>query len=133
MYRESTRLVLDSDSSAFSWLRKGVRHSEFPKNYMEHIHKFLGHVDDILVSSHKEVREALQRAGMDFTLVYPLNTTQVKQEYLDRYESRGSDEAFIKLMDANWDKFLTDLELQEDCHHVVLASGEYLWDYYQRK
>ena len=30
-------LIIDSDSSNFSWLEPGVRNPEFPHNYMKHI------------------------------------------------------------------------------------------------
>ena len=44
--------ILDSDSSTFD-------KSQFPENYINHIKSNIGDVDMILVSSHKEVRDAL--------------------------------------------------------------------------
>ena len=52
----------DSDSSHFSWISKGVRHPEFPANYIEHINDLMGKVDYIFVSSHQDVRNALTAA-----------------------------------------------------------------------
>ena len=36
-HRNSDSKVLDSDSSKFSWIEEGVRHPDFPNNYMTHI------------------------------------------------------------------------------------------------
>ncbi|MCH7928756.1 MAG: hypothetical protein IID03_12385, partial [Candidatus Dadabacteria bacterium] len=72
--------VLDSDSSKFSWLKKGVRHPDFPDNYIQHIKDNLGKVDIILVSSHKIVREALVKNGIQFVLMYP--NRKLKYEYV---------------------------------------------------
>ena len=58
--------VLDSDSSKYSWVKEGVRHPDFPANYIRHIKENLGVVNIILVSTHKVVREALTEAGIDF-------------------------------------------------------------------
>lgn len=66
--------ILDSDSSQFSWTQKEdgkVRNPDFPNNYIKHIKENIGRVDFIFVSSHKEVREALDNAGIEFYLVYP--------------------------------------------------------------
>ena len=56
--------AIDSDSSTFD-------KSNFPKNYIEHIKENIGKVKIIFVSSHKEVRDALVKNNIDFTLAYP--------------------------------------------------------------
>lgn len=128
-YNNSNGNALDSDSSAFSWLphkegEEKVRNPEFPANYMKHIAENIGKVDIILVSSHKEVRDALYEAGIPFTLVYPDKDSKV--ELLARYKERGSDEKFLEMLDVNWDKFMAEMEAQQGCDHVVLPSGMYL-------
>jgi len=117
---------VDSDSSKFSWLKKGVRNPDFPANYIEHIKKQSGVV---LCSTHKEVREALTEAGMEYWLCYPARFLQV--EYMARYVKRGSPKAFVEFMDENWDKFITEME--EDMNgrtarKVVMFSEDYLND-----
>ena len=125
-YQENKTNVLDSDSSKFSWISEGVRHPEFPQNYMNHIKDNLDHADTILVSSHKVVRSALVDNDLDFTLVYPKR--ELKQEYLDRCKSRGSDNAFLEMLSSNWDNFLDELDSQQNCKKILLESGQYLSD-----
>ena len=92
--------VLDSDSSNFSWKKDAngnnttERNPDFPNNYIEHIKENIGKVDVIFVSSHKEVREALEKENIKYTLVYP-NVFQ-KEDYIKRYKNRGNSESFGK-------------------------------------
>lgn len=109
--------VLDSDSSTFD-------KSEFPANYMEHIKSNLDGKDLILVSSHKEVREALVENNIEFILAYP--TLRCKEEYIQRYIDRGSPEAFVKLLTEQWDNWISEMESQQECEHSVLGSGIFL-------
>ncbi len=111
--------ILDSDSSTFD-------KSQFPQNYIEHIKSNIGLVDVILVSSHKEVRDALVEEGIEFTLVYP--GRDIKDEYIQRYIDRGNDDNFVKLLKSNWDIWLSELEDQTGCSKMELNSGQYLSD-----
>ena len=94
----------DSDSSGFSKLPDGTRNPQWPRNYVEHLMQQRGVV---LVSTHQEVRDALADAGMPFILVYP--GKRCKGMYLQRYQDRGSPQAFIDLMDKNWDDWIDGL------------------------
>lgn len=93
--------LCDSDSSTFD-------KSQFPQNYIEHITERYNKGLDTLVSSHKVVRDALTEAKLPFVLVYPARAC--KEEYIQRYERRGSPEAFLKLLDDNWDAWITECE-----------------------
>jgi len=115
--RNSNKLVLDSDSSKFD-------KKNFPENYIKYIKSNIGLVDIICVSSHKDVREKLVESGIYFFLVYPEKS--LKQEYLERYKKRGDSDSFITLLSDNWDKWLTELENQTECFHIVLKTNEYL-------
>lgn len=124
-YKENSELnVLDSDSSKFSWIEKGVRNPEFPKNYIDHIKSNMYKVDMILVSTHKVVRDALVDNNIKFLLVYP--EIELKEEYLERFRNRGSDDSFIKLFENNWDTFIQEMENQEGCVATKLKSGMFL-------
>jgi len=118
-FRETKQDVLDSDSSTFD-------KSDFPANYIKHIKKNMGEVDIILISSHEEVRDALVDNDLDFTLIYPDKT--LKDEYIGRYEERGNEESFVKLLKSKWDEWLTDVEEQKGCKHIKLKSNEFLSD-----
>jgi len=109
--------AIDSDSSKFD-------KSNFPCNYIEHIKSNIGKVKIIFVSSHKEVREAMVKNNIPFTLAYP--NKSIKIEYIKRYVDRGSSVSFIDLIYKNWDNWLNELQAQKKCKHLVLNEGEYL-------
>ncbi len=119
--------VSDSDSSNFSWLSKGVRHPDFPNNYIEHIKDAMQTNDVVLVSSHDVVRDALTQAGIEFLTVYP--NISDKDEYLQRFIKRGSDQAFVKLINDNWDEWISNINKNAGDLHVELNLGEYLSDF----
>ena len=121
-YKNSDKKVLDSDSSKFSWIENGVRNPDFPTNYIEHIKKNIGTADYILVSSHKEVRDALVEAGIFFTLIFP--TESLKEEYVQRYKNRGSDQKFIELVEANWKQWIDDNRKQPGCDRIEMLEPE---------
>ena len=118
--------ILDSDSSNFSWSDKGVRNPNWPQNYIDHIKDQRDTADVILVSSHDVIRKALAESGIPFTLVYPL--LEMKDEHIQRYKNRESDEQLVTLLEKNYEKWIPELMDQEGCKHVVLQSGEYLAD-----
>lgn len=111
--------AIDSDSSTFN-------KNDFPKNYIKHIKENIGKVKIIFVSSHKEVRDALVSAKIDFILAYP--NESLKHEYIERYNRRGSSEGFINFISDNWDDFLLELKRQKRCKHLVLNEGEFLYN-----
>ena len=102
---------LDSDSSQFSWHLNGdghkVRNPHFPGNYIEHIRENIGKYEFIFVSSHKETRQALLEECLFFYLIHP--APYEKEVYLQRYKDRGNDENFIKLVDKNWDAWISEI------------------------
>jgi len=112
-------IAIDSDSSTFD-------KNHFPQNYIDHIKRETGKRGIIFVSSHKVVREALVENEIPFILVYP--SDDLKQEYIDRYKKRGNTEAFVKLLDENWKAWLSECKNQTGCRHIVLKSGEYMYD-----
>lgn len=120
-YRTSGKNVLDSDSSTFD-------KKNFPQNYLEHIKYNLNNdtVDRILVSSHKEVRDALTSNGINYVLVYP--ERELKDEYIQRYKDRGNNDSFIKLFNNNWDVWMDEMDQQKGCYKVRLKTGQYLTD-----
>lgn len=113
------KIVLDSDSSTFD-------KSDFPRNYIQHIKNNLGTADIIMVSSHKEVRDALVENGIDFILVYP--DPSIKEEYIQRYIDRGSPQSFIQLLEKNWENWISELDEQKNCKKITLKENQYLSD-----
>lgn len=130
-YKQNSNLnVLDSDSSKFSWIKKGVRHPDFPQNYIDHIKKNIDKVDIILVSSHKIVRDALVNNNINFTLVFP--ERNLKEEYIKRFKNRGNDQEFINMLEHNWDSFIDEMENQKKCKSIKLKFGEFLSDFLKK-
>lgn len=128
-------LVLDSDSSQFSWLKDEndnntkTRNPKFPQCYIDYIKENIGQVDIILVSSHDNVRKALEDNKIEYCLVYPSKT--LKEEYMNRYIKRGNDYNFIKFIEANWDKFIDDIEQEKFPFLIKLWGNQYLSDLFK--
>ena len=120
-FNTTDRNVWDSDSSKFD-------KKYFPDNYIEHIKTGLDNdsVDKILVSSHKDVRDALVKNGISFVLVYP--DRSLKDEYIQRYKDRGNNDAFVKLLDDNWDTWMDEMDSMKAPYKVRLGKGQYLTD-----
>ena len=125
--------ILDSDSSEFSWVRvNGVkeRNPEFPDNYIKHIKENIGKYDCIFVSSHASVREALDKEGIDFTIVYP--SQNCKAEWVGRCyarEKNGESGCGAEMMYNNWEQWTTEcFETGINHKEIVLYSNEHLSD-----
>jgi hypothetical protein len=125
-FNTTERNVLDSDSSKFD-------KKHFPNNYIEHIERNIQdpNVDKILVSSHKDVRDALVKREIPFVLVYP--DRSLKDEYIERYKERGNNDAFVSLLDKNWDDWMDEMDSMnpqegQTLYKVKLESGQYLTD-----
>ena len=118
-HHRSEKVTIDSDSSKFD-------KADFPANYIRHIKEHMDKVDIILISSHKEVREALVKEGLEFTLVYPED--DLIYEYLQRFKDRGSPQAFIDLIQKNWNNWISDMQNQDGHERIELGKGEYLSD-----
>ena len=123
-HQKHPETTLDSDSSNFSWIidesGNKVRNPEFPKNYINHIKENIGKYEFIFVSSHKEVREALLNACIFFYLVYP--DDRRKDEFIERYRSRGNDDKFIELVSNNWDNWMREIWfLPDGCKHINMV------------
>ena len=135
-------VVLDSDSSNFSWIKDEngnntkERNPEFPNNYIEHIKENIGKVDIIFVSSHKVVRDALSKSGLNWSLVIPKK--ECLSSWVGRAYMRGSSDGFIKIIIDNWDNWLdeierdkmNDLHVDMICylnHNEFVSDKEYAW------
>lgn len=110
--------ILDSDSSQFP--KEG-----FPENYIAHIEESVSNGYVVLASTHAEVRKALAEKDIPYILARPSAIYQ-KEEYLQRYRNRESPEAFIELMEKNWEKFYNDVATDFNGEHWLVGPGEYL-------
>lgn len=124
-------IILDSDSSNFSWIKDEngnnttTRNPDFPNNYINHIKENIGRADIIFVSSHDVVRQALSDNDIKYIVVYPDN--DCKDEYLERYRNRGNTEEFINMMDKNWDKFIDGMKNDKGAHMKwILSTNQFI-------
>lgn len=145
--------ILDSDSSYFAWVwecpkddergmdspnarKTNQRNPSFPQNYVDHIKCKIesGKYDCIFVSSHASVREALDREGIDFTIVYPMYSCMA--EWVGRCfirDQRGESGCGPEAMYNNWDQWIGEcFETGIDHKEIVLGPTEYLSEYFER-
>jgi hypothetical protein len=114
------KMSSDSDSSKFD-------KKEFPENYIQHIkEEIIKETPIVFVSSHKAVRDALVFYNLPFVLVYP--SKDLKEEYLERYKKRGSNDNFIQLISNNWGNWIDECRLQDYCFHIELKKGQFIAD-----
>lgn len=112
--------VLDSDSSKFD-------KANFPQNYIEHIKSSIKDNDLIFVSSHEEVRNALENEGIDFDLFYP--SKDRRNEFLENYVARRSNRNFIMKVDNNWNNWIDGIENDTNTHchlHCLSRNGQFI-------
>lgn len=116
--------ILDSDSSLFSWIydengnKTDKRNPDFPNNYIQHIKDNIDKQDIIFISSHKIVREALEKEGIKYYLIYPQK--DMKDEFIKRFRERGNDEKFIKYQEEHWDEFIDDMNNETFPYKLIL-------------
>ena len=128
--------ILDSDSSQFNWIRDNgqkIRNPDFPNNYIKHIKENIGKCDCIFVSSHASVREALDKEGIDFTIVYP--ESNLKAEWIGRCfirEQNNEKGCGAEAIYNNWEQWILEcVETGIDHEEIVLKSREHLSDYFR--
>ena len=141
--------ILDSDRSYFSWIwecpedderdmyspnarKTKERNPSFPQNYIDHIKCKVesGKYDCIFVSSHASVREALDEAGIEFTIVYP--ESSCKAEWVGRCfirDKNGESGCGADVMYNNWEQWIAEC-VETGTHHteIVLRPREHLSD-----
>ena len=119
LFSEFPEIMSDSDSSKFD-------KENFPANYIAHIKQLISEGKTVLVSTHKSVRDALIDEEIQFALVYP--DVSLKDEYIQRYINRGSPDAFVNLMQTNFEGFQFECKMTPACSHIVLQKDQGLSD-----
>lgn len=66
---------------------------------------------NVMISCHKEIRGKLKERGVEYIVYLP--TKEEKYDYLKRYKNRGNNEAFLKLFEDNFDKFIDEIDITE--------------------
>jgi hypothetical protein len=121
--------IYDLDSSDFSWIDKNDyfkgRNPNFPANYIEYIKSIDDENSVILTSSHKEVREVLKAAGIDYYVVYPNLESFGKDFYLDRIRKRENginSDSFVSLVAENCEDWIKDIEKTTNKKNIIAIT-----------
>lgn len=87
---------------------------DFPGNYIAEVEKRLNDYDLILLSSDRNVRYALNDAGLDFDLFFP--SKERKNELIEIYVTNRKSRDFIMNLDHNFYDIIDEIEV-EDLEH----------------
>lgn len=135
--------VLDLDSSEYShkyynfsvdgYKVDRVQDPSFPQNYIKAIKDAIGEYDFIFISTHREVREELEKNNIRYSLVYP--NCSMKNEWVGRCYLKGDKELCDKLANNwnQWNKELDNVTYSNDgCTNRVFLNSSfdtrYLYD-----
>lgn len=125
--------MFDLESSNYSWIEidnKKIRNPVFPQNYIKTIKNliFQNLYQIIFISSHKIVRQQLQKNKIQYYFIYP--DIFLKDEYIERFKQRGNDQQFIKLLEQNWESWITQIQKEQHnkycCKIKILQKNFYL-------
>ena len=105
-YRDRLK-ILDLNTGRFEG-------DDFPGNYIAEVEKKLNDYDLILLSSDRNVRYALNDAGLDFDLFYPSKNR--KNELIEIYVTNRKSRDFIMNLDHNFNDLIDEIE-DEDLQH----------------
>ena len=119
-FSKSKDKVIDIDHSLFRNLKNPN------KAYFDYVCSCNGSYEYILISTHSEIRDMLHKNNIQYYLVYPEKC--LKDEYKERFISRGNSESYAKLIYDMWDEWIGDLNKDTRGIRRVLKSGEYLSD-----
>lgn len=123
--------IVDSDSSKYSWIyENGVktekRNPNFVNDYISAIKEIIDKEDTdvIFVSSHSDIRKALEDNKIKYFLVYGYYNE--KNLYLNLYRNRGNSEKFIQRMDDNYYNFIENMDKEQYPYKIKLHASEFI-------
>lgn len=103
--------------SAYDYKVDRVKDPSFPQNYIKAIKDAIGKYDFIFISTHREVREELEKNNIRYSLVYP--NYSMKNEWVGRCYLKGDKELCDKLAN-NWNQWIE--ELIEELDNVTYSK-----------
>ena len=116
--------VLDLDSGNFSGENKW---SLYKQTLLESIGKY----KYILVSTHIETRDILNELNIPYYIIFP--DKSLKPNYIQRYQQRGNNPSFIKLMEDHFEDFIDSIESGKGGIKIKLDKPDiFLKDIYQK-
>ncbi len=133
--------VIDLESSDYKWIyqdentesmdkemRKGVtnrvKNPLWPLNYVKDIIEKSNEYEIVLISQDKDKRDCLKENNCEYYVCFPKK--ECKQDFINRYKSRGNNEKFIELVSQNFDDWID--ALMDEKNKIIMEPGEYLED-----
>ena len=130
-------IVYDLESSDYHWsfMHDGTKvlNPEWPMNYVKAIIGLALETNDykyrdllyICISAHREVLDVLDELDIKYAVAFPSYDT--KDEYIERYISRGNSPEFIAKLRENYETFIDDIRSHGKVE-ICLKKGEFLFD-----
>ena len=98
----------------------------WPCNYVNSLLHRNANSKNLLIPSDRRVLEDLRTEGVPYALVYP--ASEAKEEYRQRFISRGNSESFLEIFIDSWDSFMSELNDDPCPYRIILGPGQYLSD-----
>lgn len=124
---------VDLESSDYQWIyptetenltkeeRKGIadkqKYPDFPGNYIDAMLECEAQGFDVLIAAQQEVLQELEKRNIPYAVVTP--SKELKAEYIERYRKRGNNEAFVQLMESNFERFVDSMLNNEYASKVI--------------
>ena len=125
--------IIDHESTPYRWTydndknyinkRIKIHNPEFPKNYIDALKEIIYSEDSpdvVYVSSHSEVRDALNKEGIDYYLISPYY--RCKESMIQRYRERGNSEKFCDQLYSNWNKYIDSIN--NETHPILIKFDD---------
>ena len=127
----------DLESSDYHWIKvvemrsettgkEKIPNPEWPNNYIDAIKALdkSGMYHNVMVSSHEDIREAMVKAGIKYTNIYPEDTPEMKKIILERVKKRGSSQEFIDMLDAKYSEYVKSMAEDKNAARRVALTPQ---------
>lgn len=125
------KYIMPEEAASEAEAEKGaeylIKNPEYPENYIlavlqtELTHKYV-----IIPTDMRILDILIEQYGRKAVLVHPV--ASLKEEYRERYKTRGNSNDFLETFYDNRDRMMKQISSYEKCEHIVLDSGMYLSD-----
>ena len=92
----------------YNWV--DLESTPFEKDWVRYA-KVAKHMNDngytVMVSTHRELLKELERIGVPYTVILPHPSD--KEEFLNKYKTRGNSEEFIENIDLHWEEWIDSI------------------------
>lgn len=103
-----------------------IMRDEWPFNYISAIEAEMKADKHILIPTDLFVLTLLREENISYILCYPQR--DAKENYRQRFISRGNTEQFIDIFIGNWDNYISAFEQDTFGRYIVLKPSEFLSD-----